>query len=99
MKILAIEREVSDVDFSAFTPELARAEALQAWRLYQEGSVRELYFRADKTEAVLILECASVEEAAATLATLPMVAAGLVAFDLIPLKAYPGFARLFAESA
>lgn len=99
MKILAIERELPDVDFSAFTPALGRAEALQAWALYQDGVVRELYFRADKTEAVLILECASVEEAAATLATLPMVAAGLVAFDLIPLKAYPGFARLFADGA
>lgn len=95
MKILAIEREQSDVDFSAFTPALGRAEALQAWALYQEGIVRELYFRADKTEAVLVLECADVEEAAAALATLPMVQAGLIAFDLIPLKAYPGFGRLF----
>jgi muconolactone delta-isomerase len=95
MKVLAIERELSDVDFSAFTPALGRAEALRAWALYQEGIVRELYFRADKTEAVLILECADVEEAAAALATLPMVQAGLIAFDLIPLKAYPGFARLF----
>ncbi|HAJ35662.1 MAG TPA: superoxide dismutase [Chloroflexi bacterium] len=95
MKILAIERAAPGADFSAFTPELARAEAWQAWTLYQEGSVRELYFRADKTEAVLVLECADVEEAAATLATLPMVQAGLITFELIPLKAYPGFARLF----
>lgn len=95
MKILAIERAVSGVDFGAFTPDLARAEALQAWTLYQEGSVRELYFRADKTEAVLVLECADVEAAAAVLATLPMVQAGLITFELIPLKAYPGFARLF----
>ncbi len=96
MKILAIERDVPDVDPGAFTPELGRAEALQAWALYQEGVVRELYFRADRTEAVIILECAGVEEAAAALATLPLVQAGLIAFDLIPLKAYPGFARLFA---
>ena len=95
MKILAIERELPDVDFSVITPELGRAEALQAWALYQAGVVRELYFRADKLEAVLILECASVEEAATALATLPLVQAGLIAFDLIPLKAYPGFARLF----
>lgn len=95
MKILAIERAVPDVDFRAFTPALARAEALQAWTLYQEGIVRELYFRADKTEAVLVLECTGVDEAAAALATLPMVQAGLITFELIPLKAYPGFARLF----
>ncbi|HHY58605.1 MAG TPA: superoxide dismutase, partial [Chloroflexi bacterium] len=73
----------------------ARAEALRAWALYQEGVVRELYFRADKTEAVLVLECTDVEEAATVLATLPMVQAGLITFELIPLRAYPGFARLF----
>jgi hypothetical protein len=99
MKILAVERELPDVDFSAFTPALGRAEALQAWALYQAGVVRELYFRADKPEAVLILECAGVEEATAALATLPLVQAGLIAFDLIPLKAYPGFARLFADGS
>lgn len=95
MKILAIERAAPGADFGAFTPELARAEALQAWALYQEGIVRELYFRADKTEAVLVLECADAETAATVLATLPMVQAGLITFDLIPLRAYPGFARLF----
>ncbi|HQY90898.1 superoxide dismutase [Caldilinea sp.] len=95
MKILAVEREVPHLDPLAFTPELLGAEALRAWELYQEGVVRELYFRADRTEAVLILECTNMEEAAAALDTLPLVQAGLVAFDLIPLKAYPGFARLF----
>ncbi len=95
MKILAIERAVRGANFGAFTPELARAEALRAWALYQEGVVRELYFRADKTEAVLVLECTDVEEAATVLATLPMVQAGLITFELIPLRAYPGFARLF----
>jgi len=97
MKILATEREVANVDHTAYTPELLRAEAQRAWELYQAGIVRELYFRADRTEAVLMLECATVEEAASTLASLPLVKAGLIAFDLAPLKAYPGFARLFAE--
>jgi len=31
--------------------------------------------------------------------SLPLVAAGLIDFDLVPLKPYPGFARLFAEGA
>lgn len=99
MKILAIEREASVVDDHAYTPELLQAEAQRAWELYQAGVVRELYFRADRTEAVIILECDSVEEAAAALDSLPLVQAGLVAFELLPLKAYPGFARLFADGA
>ena len=96
MKILATEREVPNVDHAAYTPALLQAEARRAWELYQAGVVRELYFRADRIEAVLILECATLEEAAAALDTLPLVQAGLVAFDLIPLRAYPGFERLFA---
>ncbi len=96
MKILAIERDVPGVNDDAYTAELLHAEARRAWQLYQEGIVRELYFRADRTEAVIMLECASVEAAQAALETLPLVRAGLVAFDCIPLKAYPGFGRLFA---
>jgi hypothetical protein len=55
-----------------------------------------LYFRADRSEAVLVLECDSAETAQHALATLPLVQNGLIAFELIPLKAYPGFARLFS---
>jgi hypothetical protein len=59
--------------------------------------IREVYFRADRHAAVLVLECASSEEAQAVLATLPLVAAGLITFEVIPLAPYPGFARLFSE--
>lgn len=96
MKILAIEEEVAGVASEQFTPPLLKAEAARAWELYQAGVIRELYFRADRPDAVLVLECASVEEAREVLDTLPLVKAGLIAFDLIPLKPYPGFARLFS---
>ena len=58
--------------------------------------IRETYFRQDRSTAVLILECADATEAEAVLQTLPMVRAGLITFEIIPLVAYPGFARLFA---
>ncbi len=95
MKILALEKELPDTPDAAYEPHL-RAEALQAWHLYQEGIVRELYFRSDWPGAVLVLECSDVAAATAALATLPLVEQGLIQFDLIPLRAYPGFARLFA---
>jgi hypothetical protein len=79
-----------------FEPHL-KAEAARAWELYQSEEIREMYFLADREEAVLILECASVKEAETTLGTLPLVKAGLIAFEIIPLKAYPGFARLFSS--
>ncbi len=94
MKILALEREVPGTTDEQFAPHL-QAEAARAWELHQSGVIRELHFRADRDEAVLVLECASVEEARGALATLPLVRAGLIEFELIPLRAYPGFARLF----
>lgn len=96
MKILAIEHEQSGAtpeDFQRYAP----AEAAQAWQLYRQGIVRELYFRADRSQAVLVLECDNVESAQQALATLPLVVNGLISFDLIPLAPYPGFERLFAD--
>ena len=95
MKILAIEADIPGVDTVAMLP-LLKAEAIRAWDLVQAGVIREIYFRADRPSAVLILECANVEEAEQVLATLPLVQAGLIAFEIIPLAPYPGFARLFA---
>ena len=94
VKILALERDVPGVTDEQFGPHL-KAEATRAWALHQQGAVRELYFRADEDAAVLVLECGDLAEAE-RLASLPLVREGLIAFDLIPLQAYPGFARLFA---
>jgi hypothetical protein len=96
MKILAIEKENKGTTEEQFAPHL-EAEAVRAWELYQSGVIREMYFRADRDEAILILECTSVKEAENKLGTLPLVKAGLIAFDVIPLKAYPGFVRLFSS--
>ncbi len=97
MKILAIEKEVKGVTDDQFTPEILRAEAAKAWELHQADVIRELHFRADWDGAVLILECADLGEADRVLRELPLARAGLIAFDLIPLAPYPGFARLFAS--
>jgi muconolactone delta-isomerase len=96
MKILALERELPNATAEQFQ-QFASDEARKVWSLHQAGIIRELYFRADKNEAVLVLECASVIEAQEMLATLPLVNAGLISFEVIPLKAYPGFARLFVK--
>ncbi len=96
MKILAIEKEEKDLPDQLFEPHL-KAEAARVWELYQAGSIRELYFRSDREEAVLVLECADLKEAAKLLDTFPLVMEGLIHFDLIPLKAYPGFERLFTS--
>jgi hypothetical protein len=95
MKILALEHELPDATTEGFQ-EHARDEARKVWALYQAGVIRESYFRADRSEAVLVLEGQSVEEAREALSALPFVENRLITFELIPLKAYPGFERLFA---
>ncbi len=95
MKILAKSRTLA-ADDAAFTPALLHAEAERAWRLQQSGVIREIYFTAGG-EAVLILETASTAAAKRVLASLPLVRAGLIEFELDELRAYGGFARLFAR--
>ena len=97
MKILALEHELPGATAEQFQ-QYANDEARKVWELHQAGIIRELYFHADKNEAVLILECASVVEAHEILAALPFVREGLITFEIIPLKAYSGFARLFLKS-
>jgi muconolactone delta-isomerase len=97
MKILALEKDLPGVSESRFTDEILKEEASRAWQLHQSGVIRELYFRADRDAAVLMLECASLDEARTVLSTLPLVKGKLIDFDVIPLVAYPGFARLFCD--
>ena len=95
MKILALERERPEARPSDFGPHL-EAEAMCIWHLFQDDVIRELYFRQDRSEAVLILECSDTVEARQVLDSLPLVRSGLIDFDIIPLIPYPGFERLFA---
>jgi len=94
MRIIALEKETSlarTIDFR----KNAKAEAKALWRLYLKGVVRESYFRKDKKIAVLVLEVRNKEEAKKVLSKLPFVRKKLIEFELIPLKPYPGFQRLF----
>ncbi|KAA3656073.1 MAG: superoxide dismutase [Chloroflexi bacterium] len=97
MKILAIEHEVPDKKAADFERHL-RNEALRAWELMQADVMREMYFREVRHEAVLVLECEAVQAAQDVLNTLPLVAEGLIRFEVIGLRPYPGLARLFAHS-
>jgi hypothetical protein len=64
------------------------------YELYLAGIIRECYFHETDHTAVLILECADAGEAQKALSGLPLVNAGLIAFELIPLVPYSGFSRL-----
>ena len=95
MKILALEKETPDTTPEQFAPHL-KDDAACVWELYISGHIREIYFRGDRKEAVLILECVDVDEATQLLDSLPLVQEGLISFEVIPLVPYPGFERLFS---
>ena len=96
MKVLALEHDLAAADDPRFA-ELRPAEARVVWELYQADVLREVYFRADSPDGVLLFEVADVAAARAAIDRLPLVAAGLIDFELVPLRPYPGFARLFRE--
>ncbi len=98
MKFLALEKELPSATVEKFQP-LLKDEARRVWELQQSGALREVYFRADQHTAVLMLECPNVEEARRLLASLPLVTAGLIEFEIVPLAPYDGFSRLFDRSS
>ena len=96
MKILALEHELPDATAERFQ-QYAKDEAQKVWELYKAGVIREANFRLERSEVVLVLECQTVEDAREVLSTLPFVKNQLITFELIPLKTYSGFERLFKK--
>jgi muconolactone delta-isomerase len=94
MKILAMEKEIPGARAGQFES-YRKEEARRVWALYKQGIVREMHFRQDRHEAILLFECADPGEARRVLDTLPLVEKGPIDFDIIPLVPYPGFERLF----
>ncbi len=93
MKIIALEHEVEGTSKADFGRHLT-AETIRVMELLQSGELREIYFRGDHPVAVLFLECETVARARDLLDTLPLVQAGLITFEVIPLQPYPGYLRL-----
>jgi muconolactone delta-isomerase len=98
MKVLALEKELSHPTPEAYQPFLLQ-EAARVWELQQAGVIREAYFQAGQYTAVLVVECEDASAAREALQTLPLVKAGLIDFEIIPLVAYSGFMRLFSVEA
>ena len=95
MKVLAIGHPRSGVGWERIAPYVGE-QARGVWERYESDRVRESYLRADhRPGAVLVLECDDVTEAERLVATLPMAKAGLLDFELIPLRPYMGFRELF----
>ena len=96
MKMLAISHTPENVTPAQFVPHL-HSESLGVWKLMQADILREIYFRSNHQGVILVLECASEDEARNALASLPLVKEGIITVELIPLIPYDGLSILFAE--
>jgi uncharacterized protein YciI len=74
---------------------LVKPEAAKIWEYYAEEKVRSVYYFADMDGVVLFLEAANLAEVEAAAQNFPMVEAGFLSTEIIPLKPYTGFASLF----
>jgi len=72
------------------------AEELVVWELQRDGRLRNIHYLVDRIGVVLMFETASADEARGIVARLPMVEAGLLAADVLPLAPFTGIEELFA---
>lgn len=96
MKILAIDRILPTATEEKIR-DVVIHEAMHTWLLYSKDVIREMYFRKDRPGVVLVLECPAVADAQRLLATFPLVKAGVVEFDVIPLGYFVPFGTLFSK--
>jgi hypothetical protein len=80
------KREVAVADVT----KLAQEEVRVAVQLYLDGKIDRWYTRSDGKGAVLFLHCKTVDEAKALLSELPMVKAGYLDLEYIPVGPFSG---------
>ncbi len=97
MKIYAYDVTKAGVGMEQIQP-LLKEEAQHAWELYKEGIIREVYLRTDRPGALIVFECESVEEAKKITENLPLVKAGLIEFNFIPVGAFTPWESLFSRA-
>ena len=96
MKVIAIDKILPTATEENIRGVVIR-EALHIWLLYSKDVVREVYFRKDRPGVVLHLECTDAAEAKRILSTFPMVKAGVIDFDIIPLGHFVPFGMLIDQ--
>jgi hypothetical protein len=100
MRCLALATS-DEAFFAALAPdrrrELVLAEAARTWELYRVGVIREMSWRIDRDDVVLVLEAEDPAAAEAVLSTLPLVEAGAISFQVVGLRPYDGWQRLFGS--
>lgn len=96
MQFLVIARVVEGTPMDKVLP-LVPKEAAKVWEEYAADMVRSIHYIANMSGAVLMLEAPSLEEVQEAVAKFPMVEAGVLDAEVLPLKPYTGLESLFAK--
>lgn len=96
MRYLCISKRLPDAEVQKIMA-LGVEETRAAWSLYVNGPVRELCFDKEKSKGLIFMECSSEREVREALATLPLVKAGQIDFDVYALGPYANLSVLFAK--
>lgn len=94
MQILAIDKmssNASQAEINNYFPE----ELIDTVKLYLEEKIRTFYFRKDRPVVIFIMEGESLESIKSDLKQLPLVKAGHLDFDLIPIGPLTPLKMLF----
>jgi hypothetical protein len=96
VKLLAIGRPQPGVETRTAIARHAEDELRTLWEFYGSGFVREMHSPGGPG-AVLILEAASLKAGQQRLGELPLVANGIIEFEVIELQPFIAFERLFSD--
>jgi hypothetical protein len=96
MKMLCLDRPRPGATPSQYAPHM-QDELRQTWEHYKAGIFRDIYFRQDRPGVAIFVEYDSTAEAEQALAELPLVKAGLIDFEVIPLGPFTNWELLFAQ--
>ena len=84
MKVFAIgsfKKPISDEERQQIMPK----EVPDTLKLYLDGKIEQFWFREDKPGAIFLMNSESVDQAQATIQSLPLAANGFLRFEFIPV--------------
>lgn len=97
MQFLLLARVAQGISIEQVLPHV-KAEAEAVWHHYSAEVVRSIYYIADMSGAVLFCEAPDLTAMQSIAAEFPMAKAGVLTFEVLPLKPYTGLEALFAQS-
>jgi hypothetical protein len=96
MQILVIARIKPAIPVEEALP-FVSLEAAQAWEFYASEQIRQMFYIADMSGAVMLWEGESLESVTQQVQKLPMVKEGILACEILPIKPYTGYESLFRQ--